>query len=406
MHPHRTPPVSGHVFLNERKRGPVWYMKWRDAAGQHQKALGPDWAGKGKPPLGCFRKREAEAALQAQLTDARRGAAARTRTRVTFADAAEEWLRHGEGEKAWKRSTIGDYRSAVHRHLIPALGRARLEDVTTKRIERWRSEWLAEHGHRRQAIKLLAILHSIFERARRVHGLSGNPAADVERLRLRYDPSDLDFYSPEEVWALVRAAASEQDGAMYLTAAFSGLRRGELVALRWRDVDFEQRAIRVQGSFSFGEVVTPKSGKARSVPMVVDVATQLARLGQREYFTGPDDPVFPGATGDHLDASGLRRRFTAARNAAGLRPLRFHDLRHTFGSLAINRASIVQVQAWMGHADVETTSRYLHHKSRADEADLLAGAFEATGGTSRRWPLSTDRPIIPPFRGPAARPAR
>ena len=61
--------------------------------------------------------------------------------------------------------------------------------------------------------------------------------------------------------------------------------------------------------------------------------------------------------------------------AAGLRPLRFHDLRHTFGSLAINRASIVQVQAWMGHADVDTTSRYLHHKSRADDADLLAGAL-------------------------------
>jgi integrase len=58
-----------------------------------------------------------------------------------------------------------------------------------------------------------------------------------------------------------------------------------------------------------------------------------------------------------------------------LRRLRFHDLRHTFGSLAINRASIVQVKAWMGHADIDTTMRYLHHKSRADEARLLADAF-------------------------------
>jgi integrase len=71
--------------------------------------------------------------------------------------------------------------------------------------------------------------------------------------------------------------------------------------------------------------------------------------------TGPDDIVFPGDGAGHLDASALRRRFVAARDATGLRPLRFHDLRHTFGSLAINRASIVQVQAWMGHADAKTT---------------------------------------------------
>jgi integrase len=64
-----------------------------------------------------------------------------------------------------------------------------------------------------------------------------------------------------------------------------------------------------------------------------------------------------------------------AQKAAGLRPLRFHDVRHTFGSLAIGRASLVQVQAWMGHADVKTTMRYLHHKSHANDAELLDGAF-------------------------------
>jgi integrase len=105
------------------------------------------------------------------------------------------------------------------------------------------------------------------------------------------------------------------------------------------------------------------------------VAQVFARLGQRGYATGFDDPVFPGDVAGHLDASALRRRFVAARDAAGLRPLRFHDLRHTFGSLAINRASIVQVQAWMGHADAKTTMRYLHHKSQENEAELLADAF-------------------------------
>jgi integrase len=85
--------------------------------------------------------------------------------------------------------------------------------------------------------------------------------------------------------------------------------------------------------------------------------------------------VFPGDGDGYLDASALRRRYVKAQRAAGLRPLRFHDLRHTFGSLAVSRASIVQLQSWMGHADVKTTMRYLHHKSHAAEADLLDGAF-------------------------------
>ena len=71
---------------------------------------------------------------------------------------------------------------------------------------------------------------------------------DVEKLRERYDATSFAFYSPEEVHALVRAAASEQDGALFLTAAFTGLRRGELIGLRWRDVDFQRSSIRVSGS--------------------------------------------------------------------------------------------------------------------------------------------------------------
>jgi integrase len=71
----------------------------------------------------------------------------------------------------------------------------------------------------------------------------------------------------------------------------------------------------------------------------------------------------------------LRWRYGKALERAGLRPLRFHDLRHTFGSLAISRADIVEVQAWMGHADVKTTMRYLHYRDRADAAARLNQAF-------------------------------
>jgi integrase len=155
----------------------------------------------------------------------------------------------------------------------------------------------------------------------------------------------------------------------------TGLRRGELVALRWRDVDFAGEAIRVRANYSFGELVTPKSGKVRTVPMVPELAHALARVGQRELFTGAQDPVFVSNAGGHLDASALRRRYAEAVKRAGLRPLPFHSLRHFFGSMAVNRATLPQVQAWMGHAHIQTTARYLHAKSQADDAALLASAF-------------------------------
>src|SRR5206468_11662232 len=111
-------------------------------------------------------------------------------------------------------------------------------------------------------------------------------------------------------------------------------------------------------------------------PMVSEVAEVLARLSQRKRGTGDGDLVFPGDVGIYLDASALRRRFIAAQDRAGLRKIRFHDLRHTFGTLAVRGAeSIVELQAWMGHAEVRTTMRYTHYREQQDAAERLASAF-------------------------------
>jgi integrase len=184
------------------------------------------------------------------------------------------------------------------------------------------------------------------------------------------------------VWTLVRAASSETDAAIYLTAAFTGLRRGELLALRWRDVDFGGSTIRVRASYAAGQITTPKSGKVRSVPMAPDVAGALAKLGERGRFTGDDDFVFAGEHGLPLDGDALSSRYRDALERAGLRPLRFHDLRHTFGTRMIGKADIRRVQEWMGHADVQTAMKYLHYQSRPDDARLVAEAFESAPTTS------------------------
>jgi integrase len=112
--------------------------------------------------------------------------------------------------------------------------------------------------------------------------------------------------------------------------------------------------------------------------MVPEVARVLAGLSDRQHFTAGEDLVFPGELGTFQDASSLRDRYKVALKRAELRPLRFHDLQHTFGTLAVRRAEVPAVQAWMGHSDIQTTMRYVHHRDRGGEAKLLAEAFALT----------------------------
>jgi integrase len=384
-------PPTGHVYRVERKRGPVWYAKYRLVDGrQVQRKLGPAWTGRGRPAAGYFTKRVAEDWLRDTLDAARRGTLpGSVRTGATFADAAAEWLRYVEQDRDVKPSTLTDYRSTAAR-LVAAFGELRVEDVTAERIEAWRAALGAGRDRpltNRTRNKALTILGGIMERARKLYGLPSNPVRDVEKLRERYDATRFDFYSPEEVQALVRAAASEQDASIFLTAAFTGLRRGELIALRWRDVDFDRSAIRVSGSYANGKLTTPKSGRGRVVPMVPEVAERLAKLSQRPEGTGDDDLVFPGDLGIYLDGSALRRRFVAATARAGLRPIRFHDLRHTFGTLAVRGAeSIVELQTWLGHAEVRTTMRYTHYREQQDAAARLAKAFKSAADVEPHVP--------------------
>jgi integrase len=376
----RNAPVSGHVWIYKGKLRSTWCVKWRDLGGQHEKRLGPAWTEKGPPPPGYFREREATAALEEILVEARRGKIQQRRTGVTFAFVAEDWYEHGLLERDWSASTKSDYRSALNKYLLPEFGELRIEAISAARIERYRNRVLrAETVTRRNANRLLAVMHAIFVHACSHHRLQENPASGVKKLRETYDAARYDFYTPEQVHQLAAAAAGELDGAVFLTAAFTGLRRGELVALRWRDVDFENQSIRVYEGYTL-ELGRTKSRRSRTVPMVDEVAQVLRGLASRERYTGKNDFVFPSETGGISDPSALRRRYALAVKRAGLPQLRFHDLRHTFGSLAINFASIVQVQAWMGHADIKTTMRYLHHKSRADEARVLSQAFRTGTG--------------------------
>jgi integrase len=233
----------------------VWRAKHRLPDGrQVQRTIGPVWSERGRPPEGYFTKRTAQAWLRDVLDQPERGVLpGMVRTGRTFADAAEEYLRYLADDRQRKPSTVRDARSVIRNHLLPPFGDRRLEDITELEVERWArrlggDQPLSDATKR----KVIVIFHGVMARACRVYRLPVNPVATVEKPRLAA-PGAIEVLSPEEVHALVRAAASAQDAAIFLRAAFTGLRQGEPVALRWRDVDFAGSYIRVTASYTNGE---------------------------------------------------------------------------------------------------------------------------------------------------------
>ena len=166
---------------------------------------------------------------------------------------------------------------------------------------------------------------------------------------------------------------------MYLTAAMTGMRQGELLALRWRDVDWPMSRIRVRRNYVRGEFGTPKSKRSsRAVPLATRVAAELERLYQHSDRQGDDDLVFAHpATGKPIDRSKLLKRYKAALRRAEVRPVRFHDLRHTFGTLmAAQGVPMRTLQELMGHRDFATTEIYADYApSAAQETAWVEDAF-------------------------------
>jgi integrase len=180
----------------------------------------------------------------------------------------------------------------------------------------------------------------------------------------------------------------------------TGLRQGELVALRWRDVDFPSMRVRVRQNFVLGEFGTPKSRRSmRSVPLADAVGGELDRLFKGSSGQDPDDLVFADPhTDEPLNKAAILRRYRKALRTAKLDVAhRFHDLRHTFGTqMAAKGMPMRTLQELMGHRDIETTQRCADYAPNSQEADLVNRAFafdpvataEAPPGSNRGSNLS------------------
>jgi integrase len=174
------------------------------------------------------------------------------------------------------------------------------------------------------------------------------------------------------------AALGVVDRVMYLTAAMTGLRQGELLALRWMDIDWNAKRVRVRRNVVRGELGTPKSKRStRSVPLADRVAGELHRLYVASAYQADDDLVFAHPqTGKPMERSNLLKRYKRALKRAKVGPVRFHDLRHTFGTrMAAAGVPMRTLQEWMGHRDFKTTLIYADYAPGAHEAELVDAAF-------------------------------
>ena len=234
------------------------------------------------------------------------------------------------------------------------------------------------------------------------YGLPRNPVTATTKRR-EMPAAVLDFYEPEEVEALARAAAAglhrppptrrlsadelewrawedRQDGELYRMAAYTGMRMGELLTLRWEDVGLGQRRVIVHRAVSAGVEGPTKSWQARALPLADPAAMALARLAERGDYTERNDYVFCSRLGRSLDGSSLRQRFYRARDAAGLRALRFHSLRHAAGSLVAREAGAHFVQAFLGHSRLSThRAETFHAKARPQDVDVRQSGLRGSG---------------------------
>lgn len=431
-----SPVTSARPFIRERASGCFWYGKWSRHGQPVIRALGRAWAEadghggwrrkRGRAPEGVLTEAEAAARMltlirehDAEQTLLERDAEERRRRGVTFRELVSDYLSWLEDVKGAKPSTLRDHRSllaepgqayrrgrGVSRGLImAALGDRPAREITTREIEELLRSIAATGVAPRTVNKARQLVCAVFGYGSRpsTYGLALNPARHADRRR-EPDASPLAFYTPEQIEALsrsltegrhrdpsrpalssteieARADEDAQDAEIVRVAAYAGLRRGELVALRWRDIDFAGRKIVVRRALSGEtEVRSTKSRRARQVPLPDQAAAALERLSERGEFTSPDDYVFASRLGRRLDPSALRRRYERARYAARLEPLRFHDLRHTYGSLLVaGGIDLPSVKAAMGHSQITTTERYLHARAAGELADRFTRAF---GGRS------------------------
>ncbi|MFI1950970.1 tyrosine-type recombinase/integrase [Streptomyces xinghaiensis] len=310
-------------------------------------------------------------------------------------------------ETKLKPRTVASYRTSYAVHVLPAFGDRRIASLTPEDVEAWVAG-LSSQGLKPATIRNTYIALNKACRYALRHGLlAANPCAGVELPKFAADgspPFAPHFLTPAQVESIARQLdAHAPYGLIVRVAAYTGLRAGELAALRVQDVNVLRRHVEVRrsvqrkkGGLSY---TTPKSTRSvRNVPLPPNlVAALTAYLTQHPHRHTPAAALWPGRRpggythGVAADPDGLRpgavdwtrafdpgsfykHYFKPALKAAGVpEDLRFHDLRHTYASImAAAGVELRKVSRWMGHASISTTDSIYTHLFHTDYVDDMA----------------------------------
>jgi integrase len=318
-------------------------------------------------------EREVRAALQ----EGTRGVIQEVKTVPTLSEFEERFLTDAQTNN--KTSTIKSKRDILRKHLVPHFGTWRLDQINDEAITKYKGQKLAEGQSRKSVNNHLAVLFRLLALAKKWGDLVSIP--DMELLRLP-DP-ETDFLTFEEAERFVQAAKGDgQWEAMIVVALNTGLRLGELCALRWDSVDLKGGRIVVRHNLVRGEIGTPKSGRSREVPLNRKASEALkaqraARVGPPYVFCNEEGGLWSSY---NAPTQAISRISTRAKLG---RPVGWHMLRHTFAShLVMRGVSLKAVQELLGHSSLEMTMRYAH-LAPAVKKDAVA-MLDGDSGTSIR----------------------
>ncbi|HVV84779.1 MAG TPA: site-specific integrase [Kofleriaceae bacterium] len=291
-----------------------------------------------------------------------------------------------EFAKVWLAKSAGDDKPSTHKQkqltlktqLLPRFGKLRLDEITYALVEAWRLE-LLQTMEPSSVSRLMTNFRSLIGYAHKLDVLDRLPRWPTQRVVL---PAPA-FLSFEETSRLI-AAAEPMDPwkAMVIVAVRTGLRHGELTALRWQDVDLAAGKLWVNQNLVNGHLGTPKSGHGREVPLSNDA---IAALRAIRHQRGP--LVFCSKTGRAFQHWVTDNALRIICRHAGMLPIGWHRLRHTFAShLATRGVSLQAIQELLGHANLKMTMRYAHlmPQVKRDAVNLLDGPPPAAAQMQER----------------------
>jgi integrase len=370
---------TGSLFEKADSAGRVgYYGKWRHNGVQVKRRIGPKREQGSREGL---TRRAAEAELRRLMGEVKPSAL--PTEALTVGEVGRRYRAHLE-RAGRKLSTLTAVESVLRVHLEPYFGERALPSITHEDVVDLLAV-IESRGVGPKSIRnYIGTLSAIFRFAMhpRRRWATANPCDGLELPAIPQHVG-IRYLELDQVEALVCASQAGPyetiDRTLYRVAAMTGLRLGELIALRWRDVDWTASAIRVRSNFVLGQFGTPKSKRSsRSVPLADEAAAALDALHGRAGAPGDEALVFADPhTGGPLDKAGVLRRMRKALKAAGLdETRRFHDLRHTFGTtIAAEGIPMRTLQEWMGHRDIQTTERYADYAPKTRDAERVKAAF-------------------------------